>query len=97
MTPDNEIDKLVDRAIDEAIDKSDSEEEIKKRRPKPFRYLNKEETQDELSQTEPVSVSVMKESTPTQIVEDNYAILGLGDLETIENVLKRHKASKKTR
>ena len=96
MQTEESIEELVDRAIDEAIEKSDNEEELKKRKPKPFRYLNKEEIQDELSPEEQVSISVMKESTTPQIVEDNYAILGLGDIETIENVLKKHKASKKS-
>ena len=95
MATDNKIDEIVEKVIDEALENSDNEEELKKRRPKPFRYLNKEETQDELKPEEQVSISVMKEPATTQIVEDNYAILGLGDVETIENVLKKHKASKK--
>ena len=96
MATNNKIDEIVDKAIDEALENSDNDEELKKRRPKPFRYLNKEEIQDELSPAEQVSFSVMKESAKPQIVKDNYAILGLGDIETIENVLKKHKASKKT-
>ena len=95
MTNDNKIDELVEKVIDEALENSDNDEELKKRRPKPFRYLNKEEIQDELKPQEQVSISVMKEPTTPQIVKDNYAILGLGDIETIENVLKKHKASKK--
>ena len=97
MATNNKIDELVEKVIDEALENPDKDEELKKRRPKPFRYLKKEEIQDELSPEEQVSVSVMKEPTETQIVEDNYAILGLGDVETIENVLKRHKASKKSK
>jgi hypothetical protein len=96
MTNDNKIDELVEKVIDEALENSDNDEELKKRRPKPFRYLNKEEIQDELKPEEQSSVSVMKETATMQIVEDNYAILGLGDIETIENVLKKHKASKKS-
>ena len=96
MTNDNKIDELVEKVIDEALENSDNDEELKKRRPKPFRYLNKEEIQDELKPEEQSSVSVMKEPATPQIVEDNYAILGLGDIETIENVLKKHKASKKS-
>jgi hypothetical protein len=96
MTNDNKIDELVEKVIDEALENSDNDEELKKRRPKPFRYLNKEEILDELKPEEQSSVSVMKETATTQIVEDNYAILGLGDIETIENVLKKHKASKKS-
>lgn len=95
MPTDETIDELVDKAIDEALEKSDTEEEIKKRRPKPFRYLKKEEIQAELSTEEPAPISVMKEPATPQIVEDELAILGLGDIETIENVLKKHEASKK--
>lgn len=96
MATDNKIDELVEKVIDEALENSDNDEELKKRRPKPFRYLNKEEIQDELKPQEQLSVSVMKEPATPQIVEDNYAILGLGDIETIENVLKKHNASKKS-
>jgi len=95
MPTEEAIDKLVDKAIDEALEKTDTEEEIKKRRPKPFRYLNKEEIQAELSPQEPESVSIMKEPATPQIADDEEAILGLGDIETIENVLKKHGASEK--
>ena len=96
MPTDKKIDELVDKAIDRALDSPDTDEELKRRRPKPFRYLNKEESQTELSPKDLESVSVMKDTIEPQIVKDNYAILGLGDIETIENVIKRHKASKKT-
>ena len=96
MPPDETIDELVDKAIDKALFKSDSEEEIKKRKPKPFRYITKEEIQAELSNQEPESISIMNAAATPQNVEDNMAILGLGDIETIENVLKKHKASKKS-
>jgi len=95
MSTDESMDELVDKAIDEALEKTDSEEELKKRRPKPFRYLNKEEIQAELSPQKPESVSVMKDPVLPQIADDEDAILGLGDIETIENVLKRHGASEK--
>ena len=95
MPTDKTIDELVDKAIDEALEKSDSEEELKKRRPKPFRYLKKEEIEAELSSQEPESISVMKEPSTPKIVEEKWAILGLGDIETIENVLRKHEASKK--
>ena len=89
------IDELVDKAIDDYLEKSDTEEEIKRRKPKPFRYLKKEEIQAELSPEESAPISVMKEPTTPQITDDDHAILGLGDLETIENVLKKHGASRK--
>jgi hypothetical protein len=37
----------------------------------------------------------MKEPTSTEIVEENLAVLGLGNIDVIENVIKRHEASKK--
>ena len=43
MATDDKIDELVEKVIDEALENPDKDEELKKRRPKPFRYLNKEE------------------------------------------------------
>jgi len=96
MPTDKSIDDLVDKAIDEALEKTE-DEEINKRKPKPFRYLKEEEIQAELSPESPAPISVMKEPVTPQIVEDKIAILGLGDIETIENVLKKHAASRKFR
>ena len=96
MPPDEE-DELIDRAIDEILAKAESrDDEIKKRRPKPFRYLtDKEDIQAELKSEENSPFTVMEESSATKIVEDKLAILGLGDVETIENVIRKHQASKK--
>jgi hypothetical protein len=97
MSDDETVDELVDKVIEEALTKSDKDnEEIKKRRPKPFRYLtNEEEIQAELRLEHPSPVSVMKDSFSTGIAEENLAVLGLGDVETIENVIKRYEASRK--
>ena len=97
MPPDEEVDELVDRAIDEVIARAESrDEEIKKRKPKPFRYLtDKEDIQAELAKEETTPVSVMEESPAAKIVEDKLAVLGLGDVETIENVIRKHQASRK--
>lgn len=91
------VDELVDKVIEEALGKSDKDnEEIKKRKPKPFRYItNEEEIQAELTTEETSPISVMKETPTAKISEENWAILGLGDIETIENVIKRHEASRK--
>ena len=96
MPPDEE-DELIRRAIDEALAKVDSrDEDLKKRKPKPFRYLtDKEDIQAELSRQETTPVSVMQDTPAAKIVEDKLAILGLGDVETIENVIKKHQASRK--
>ena len=96
MSDEEAVDELVDKAIDEALAKAGRDiEEIKKKRPQPFRYLtNEEEIQAELSQQE-TPASVMKESPTAKIVQDQLAILGLGDVDTIENVIKRHEATRK--
>ena len=93
--PDEEsIEELVDRAIDEVLSREEKpDEDMKKRKPKPFRYLTGEEVQIELS-NQTNEISVMKDESLPNIVEDKFCILGLGDIETIENVLKKHSASK---
>jgi hypothetical protein len=97
MSAEEIVDELVDKAIDEALVKSGKDvEEIKKRKPKPFRYItDKEEIQAELTSEEVTPVTVMKEHTTAEIIEDKLAILGLGDVEAIENVIRKHEASRK--
>jgi len=99
MSAEETVDELVDKAIDEVLAKSEKDnEEIKKRKPKPFRYLTKEEEiKAELTPEVETPTSVMKEPTTPKIVEDELAILGLGDVDIIENVIKRHEASRKFR
>lgn len=99
MSAEETVDELVDKAIDEALARSERDsEDIKSRKPKPFRYLtDKEEIQAELTPDETTPTSVMKEPTETNIVEDQLAILGLGDVDTIENVIRKHEASRKFR
>lgn len=97
MSEEEKVDELVDKVIDEALAKSGfDEEEIKKRKPKPFRYItDKEEIQTELKSEKVNPVTMMKEPNNAEIVEDKLAILGFGDIETIENVIKKHEASRK--
>lgn len=96
MAPDEE-DEIINRAIDEVIARTESrDDEIKKRKPKPFRYLtDKEDIQAELSRDEFTPFSVMEEPSAAKIVDDELAVLGLGDVETIENVIRKHQASRK--
>jgi hypothetical protein len=68
-------------------------EDVKKRKPKPFRYLTKEEIKVELRE-QSEKITTMKEPK-TQIFDNKIAILGLGDIEKIENVIMRHQASRK--
>jgi hypothetical protein len=97
MSTEEKVDKLINKLIDEALAKSEKDnDDIKKRKPEPFRYLtDREEIKAELAQQ--TSVSIMKKSTSTKIVEDKLAILGLGDIDTIENVIRKHEASRKIR
>lgn len=96
MSNEETVDELVDKAIDEALSRAGKDsEEIKKRKPRPFRYItDKEEMKAELN-SEDTPVSIMKESPRAKIVDEQLAVLGLGDLDTIENLLKRHEASRK--
>lgn len=88
------IEELVDRAIDELLSKQDGPgDDLKKRRPRPFRYLTGKEAQTELEKLATQS-SVMKDEMRPNIVDEKFCILGMGDVSTIENVLKKHEASK---
>jgi len=97
MQNEETIEDLVDRVINEAVSlKQDIEDdEVKKRKPKPFRYLtDKEEIKAELEKI--ASVSVMKKSDAPKVFDDSrITILGLGDIQTIENVIKKHEVSRK--
>ncbi|MGF3555131.1 MAG: hypothetical protein ACQXXF_07705 [Thermoplasmatota archaeon] len=96
MQSDETIEDLVDRLINESMLKNDIEDdEVKKRKPKPFRYLtDKEEIKAELEKI--ATVSVMKTSNAPKIFDSSrIAILGLGDVKTIESVLKKHEISRK--
>jgi len=97
MSTEEKVDEIINKLIDEALAKSEKDiDDIKKKKPEPFRYLkNREEIKAELSQQ--TSISIMKKSTSTKIFEDKLAILGLGDIDTIENVIRKHEASRKLR
>ena len=97
MPPEETVDELVDKVIDEALTKAGKDiEDIKKKKPKPFRYItDREEIKAELAKETPISV--MKKSTTAKIVKDQLAIIGLGDVDTIENELRKHEASRRFR
>ncbi len=95
MPTEESLEELLDRAINEILTREEKpNEDIKKRKPKPFRYLTDEEAQAELAK-QSIQLSVMKEESKPKIFEDKFCILGLGDIETIENVLKKREVSKK--
>lgn len=96
MHSDETIEDLVDRTINEALVKHDIEDdELKRRKPKPFRYItDKDEMKAELDKV--ATFSVMKAPNAPKVIDDSrLAILGLGDIQTIENVIRKHETSRK--
>ena len=96
MQDDETIEDLVDKTLNEAMVKHEIEDDdVKKRKPKPFRYLtDKEEIKAELEKV--ATFSVMKAPNAPKVFDDSrITILGLGDTQTIENVIKKHEISKK--
>ncbi|UCB58214.1 MAG: hypothetical protein JSV67_06305 [Thermoplasmatales archaeon] len=95
MTEEDSFDELINRIKDEKIDKSKlSDEEIKKRKPKPFRYITyQEEIEKELSVSN--QKTVMTSQDEPKIIDNNWQILSLGNNETIENIVRRHIVSRK--
>jgi len=95
MPTEEEVEELVDKAIDEALIKAGlQDEEIKKRKPKPFRYLkNDEEIKAELK-SEQTPPSIMTPPESPKIVDDFLKQVSMGDIETIENVIRKHQISR---
>ncbi len=93
----------VNRSIEELVDRlltgTDSIDDLKRRRPKQpsFRYLrDKDEIQAALSENlMQEDVSVMKTKEVLKIVDENLAIVGVGNVEAIENIIQKHQASRK--
>lgn len=88
----------VEELVDRLLLGMDGSEEIKKRKPKQpsFRYLtDKTEIQAALSENLTPDFSVMKTSDKIKIVDEQLAVIGLGNVDAIENVLLKHQASKK--
>lgn len=93
------MDTSIEELVDRLITTTDNEEDLKRRKPKQpsFRYLrDKDEIQAALSEN-PLQddVSVMKTRQVLKIVDDNLAIVGIGNVEKIENIIQKHQASRK--
>jgi hypothetical protein len=75
---------------------ANQKEELEKRRPKPFRYIS---DLSELSDTdEPLSNSVMNTSSDEMVkklMEQFDSAVGVGDVTTIERVIKKHEKRNK--
>jgi hypothetical protein len=95
MPEDETVEESIDRVINQALSKNDlSDDEIKKRRPKPFRYLTDEdEIKKELEAEQ--QETVMRGPDQPNISANQWQTLGLGDMQTIESVIQKHQMSRK--
>ena len=95
MPDDETLKESMDKVINQVSSKNDlADDEIKKRRPKPFRYLTDEnEIKKELEEDQ--QKSVMRSLDQPNITVNQWQILGLGDMQTIESVIQKHQMSKK--
>jgi len=95
------IDNIVDEAIDEVIANTEkNDDELKKRKPKQpsFRYLTNDEIKEELEKADIENISVMKPASSPKIIADEVFTLGVGgDIQTVENIIKKHQTSRKFR
>ena len=87
--------KSVDELVDEIIKNQDGKNEIKKRKPKPFRYLTDEkEIHLELFNQEK-EISVMKNPNKKELFNEKIFQVGMGDVQKIEDIIKKHEVSRK--
>ncbi len=79
-------------SIDEPIDMAElGEDEIKKRRPKPFRYIdNEREIQEELEIDKTPQFTLMKVSDEAKITMNEGRLANLENAEKIEDIIKKH-------
>jgi hypothetical protein len=95
MTDDDKIEK----AIDEALTGFEiRDEHIKRRKPRhpSFRILSREESKIEIEKDSVEQMSVMTKPGTPKVTVDDEPILGIGgDMNTIENIIRKHQQSKK--
>jgi len=84
-------------SIDEPIDMAElGEDEIKKRRPKPFRYIdNEREVQEELEIGKTPQFTLMKVSDEAKITMNEGRLANLENAEKIEDVIKKHEENRR--
>lgn len=86
------IDELVDEILK---NKQETNIEIEKQKAKPFRYIkNKEEIQKALTEKEK-TVTVMKNPNKKELFNEDIFQVSLGDIEKIEDIIKKHQISRK--
>jgi len=84
-------------SIDDPIDIAElGEDEIKKRRPKPFRYIdNEHEIQEELEIDKTPQFTLMKVSDEAKITMNEGRLANLENAEKIEDVIKKHEGNRR--
>jgi len=84
-------------SIDDPIDMAElGEDEIKKRRPKPFRYIdNEREIQEELEIDKTPKFTLMKVSDEAKITMNEGRLANLENAEKIEDVIKKHEGNRR--
>ncbi len=84
-------------SIDEPIDMAEhGEDDIKKRRPKPFRYIdNEREIQKELEIDKTPQFTLMKVSDEAKITMNEGRLANLENAEKIEDVIKKHEGNRR--
>jgi len=84
-------------SIDEPIDMAElGEDDIKKRRPKPFRYIdNEREIQEELEIDKTPQFTLMRTSNETEITMNAERLANLENAAKIEDVIKKHEGNRR--
>jgi len=84
-------------SIDEQIDMAElGEDEIKKRRPKPFRYIdNERDIKEELEIDKTPQFTLMRTSEKTEITMNEERLANLENAEKIEDIIKKHEGIKR--
>ena len=84
-------------SIDEPIDMAElGEDEIKKRRPKPFRYIDSErDVKEELEIDKTPQFTLMRTSDETEITMNEEHLTNFENAGKIENIIKKHEGIRK--
>lgn len=65
---------------------------IEKRKPKPFRYITDlKELNDQKEQTLVETVMTDEKSTSNHLIKHFESAIGIGDIDIVEQVIKKHK------
>jgi len=84
-------------SIDEPIDMAElGEDDIKKRRPKPFRYIdNEHDIKEELEIDKTPQFTLMRTSNETEITMNAERLANLENAEKIEDIIKKHEGKRR--